>query len=528
MRSDEEHHVVHSCACDPLADIDRVPYAIATIASDDFTGRLGVVRVNECVIYTRVSTDEQRQEGYSLPAQLEAAEDFAARNNLRVVARFEEAESAAKTGRPEFGRMLRFFVDHQQVRTVVVHKLDRLARNFRDLADIEDLGVRIRCVSGDAPEGPAGSLYRDINMAFARNYSINLSHEVTKGQREKAKQGGWLTRAPVGYLNDKANRRLVVDPIMGPLVQDAFRRYATGLVSISALGDEMYAAGLRNLRGGRVARASLHAALKNPVYCGKVCYRDEIFPGMHEPLVTMELFEAVQAAMLPNRTNNAQKKHIYALRDFLTCKECGCKITAGSAKGHVYYRCSHGKGRGSCGQSAYIREEALVDQIARILDRIAIPDPVVQALLDEVELDEATRNARTDAKRVAIERALTKNEHRRSILVDLRLDGEIDEETYSRKHSDLQEESSTLLLQLRELEIPKSDTFLQVERLLRAGAGAAFAFKNGSDAQKREVLSTVLCYLHVEDRNIASYQYKRPFDALQRGSEGAFCLAWSG
>ena len=69
---------------------------------------------------------------------------------------------------------------------------------------------------------------------------------------------------------------------------------------------------------------------------------------------------------------------------------------------------------------------------------------------------------------------------------------------------------------------------LQVERLIRAGAGAVFAFKNGSDAQKREVLSTVLCYLMVEDRNIASYQYKRPFDALEKGPEGAFLCAWSG
>lgn len=487
-----------------------------------------MVLVTECVIYTRVSTDEQRQEGYSLPAQLKAAEEFAARKNLRVVARFQEAQSAAKTGRSEFGRMLDFFVRNPQVRTVVVHKIDRLARNFRDLADIEDLGVRVRCVSGDVPEGPAGSLYQDINMAFARNYSINLSHEVTKGQGEKAQQGGWLTRAPVGYLNDKANRCLVVDPIMGPLMTDAFRRYATGLVSFTDLGQEMYSQGLRNIKGGRVARGSLHAALKNPVYCGKVRYRGEVYAGIHEPLVTVGLFQKVQEAMLPNRTNNAQVKHVYTLRDFLTCKECGCKITAGSAKGHVYYRCAHGKGRGTCSQSAYIREEVLVDQIAEILARITISESLVQALLDEVKLAEEARNTQTNAQRFAIERALSKNESRKSALIDLRLDGEIDEDTYSQKHAHLQEECTTLLLRLRELEIPKSDTLLQVERLVRAGAGAVFAFKNGTDAQKREVLSTVLCYLQVEDRNIASYQYKRPFDALEKGPEGAFCLAWSG
>ncbi|MDO8915387.1 MAG: hypothetical protein Q7W16_04820, partial [Coriobacteriia bacterium] len=138
------------------------------------------------------------------------------------------------------------------------------------------------------------------------------------------------------------------------------------------------------------------------------------------------------------------------------------------------------------------------------------------------------RDVRLDAQRRAVSRAISLNEQRTSALLDMRLDGALDDGAFRSKQAKLLDEHATLLLRRRELESAASDTFQQVERLVRLGAGAKFAFHNGSDEEKREVLATVLCYLQVSDRNIASYQYKRPFDVLKKDPEGAFCLAWSG
>lgn len=131
-------------------------------------------------------------------------------------------------------------------------------------------------------------------------------------------------------------------------------------------------------------------------------------------------------------------------------------------------------------------------------------------------------------RRVAIARSLRKNEERKSILVDHLLDGVLDKESYAMKVNELDNERTTLELRLKELELRASDTFLQVERLLRLGAGAAFAFQNGSMDQQREVLANVLFNLVLRDREIVSYQHKRPFGALERDAKGAFLCSWSG
>lgn len=220
--------------------------------------------MTRCVIYARVSTAEQRDEGYSIDAQPKADQDYCSREGLTIARIFQEAESASRTGRTEFGRMLDLFRADPDLRTVVVHKLDRLTRNAEDLLALDMLGVRIMSVTEALPDSPSGILTRDILAALAKHYSMNLKHEVVKGQREKAMQGGWLTRAPVGYSNDKATRTLVVDPTMAPLVREAFTIYASGLVSLDDLAKRMYAKGLRLRRQRSVHRSVIHKMPEEP------------------------------------------------------------------------------------------------------------------------------------------------------------------------------------------------------------------------------------------------------------------------
>ena len=68
--------------------------------------------------------------------------------------------------------------------------------------------------------------------------------------------------------------------------------------------------------------------------------------------MSVQLVESVQVVFEPNRNGNKQRKHDFLLRDFLTCAGCGCKITAQLTKGHVYYWCTHGKGKTNCCSAA--------------------------------------------------------------------------------------------------------------------------------------------------------------------------------
>lgn len=480
-----------------------------------------------CVIYARVSTKEQAEEGYSIPAQLKALETFCATEQLRIAETFVETESAGRTGRKAFGQMLAYLSEHPEVRTVVAHKQDRLYRNFADKGMLEDaLGIRTRYVVGDLGDGPEGELVRDVNLAVSKWYLRNLSQEVAKGMQEKAEQGGWPFRAPVGYLNDRNTRRLIVDPDMAPLVVYAFERYATGLVSLQQLADELTGRGMRSRDGHRMHLTPLSGMLANPIYTGVVRYKGMSYPGTHEPLVSVALFERVQAQRDPNRIRNRGRRHVYALRDYMTCDVCGCKVTAQRQKGHVYYHCTHGKGKDACDQRRYTREEELVGQVEEVLSRIAISPAVVEALVEAARERDGKHSGEADQERARLMRQADGVRARQGALLDKLLDGTITDDAYRSKDAQLQEELGTFELRLSRLDAAPSETFTQVEKLASVAAGAWVSFAEGSDELRREVLATVLSNLTVRDGRIASYQYKDPFGVLEMDSSGAFGHSW--
>ena len=478
----------------------------------------------KCVVYARVSTKEQQEEGFSIPAQLKAIRAFCQAEGITIAEEFVEVESAGKAGRKRFGAMLSYLREHPEVRVVVAHKLDRLYRNFPDQVHLEEeLGVRARYVVGDMPESPQGELLRDVQLSVAKFYLGNLREEVMKGMNEKAIQGGWPAGpAPIGYLNDKAARSLVIDPVRAPLVVYAFERYATGLVSLADIADELHGMGLRRLRSGsKVHHTSVHGLLRNPVYCGLIRYNGEIYQGRHEPLISLELFEKVQRVFEPNRNGHKEQHHVFALRDFLFCADCGCKITAERQKGHVYYRCSHGKGRELCGQRVYTREERLEEQLAGILASIELGEDIIEALVAESRIldDEEARGE--SGERDALQEAIRANREKTDRLLDGFIDGIVEKGTYQQKARDLSFERLRLEERLANLGAVQAGKTARAEELMRTASTARLRFSGATVEQQREVLSTVLLNAKVQDQEIVGYQLKSPFNLMQMDSQGA-------
>jgi site-specific DNA recombinase len=477
-----------------------------------------------CVIYARVSSKEQQDEGFSIPAQLKADRAFCEKEGLVPVAEFIEAESAGKAGRSRFGAMLEFFREHPEVRLVVVHKLDRLYRNFTDQVRLEEeLGVRARYVVGDMPDSPQGQLLRDVQLSVAKFYLGNLQEEVKKGMAEKASQGGWNCRAPLGYANDRESRTIVPDPLRAPLVRHAFQRYATGVVSLRDLANELQAMGLTHVRSGeKVYASSLHGVLRNPAYCGMVRYKETIYPGKHEALVSLELFQKVQQMFEPNRNGNKDHAHVFALRDFLTCAECGCKITAERQKGFVYYRCTHGKGRELCTDRAYTREEKLLEQVESILATIEIGPDILEALVEESRLLDEEQAGGSEAERQALEGAVAENRAKTDRLLDSYLENLLDKDTYQRKARVLGEERLALERRLQGVQSAKeSGLTARIEAVLHTAGTARSRFREASTEGRRELLSTVLLNATLHGQEIQDYQLKSPYDSLQMDAQGA-------
>src|SRR5713226_3465471 len=202
--------------------------------------------------YIRVSTVKQGERGSSLQEQRSAIETYARRHDLTISQWFEEKETAAKRGRRLFSRMLAA-LESGAADGVIMHKIDRSARNLRDWSDLGELidrGIAVHFAHESVDlNSRGGRLSADIQAVVAADYIRNLRDEVRKGFFGRLKQGLYPLPAPVGYLDRGRGLPKEADPIKAPLVRTAFELYATGTFSLHQLRAELYQRGLRTRAG---------------------------------------------------------------------------------------------------------------------------------------------------------------------------------------------------------------------------------------------------------------------------------------
>jgi len=191
------------------------------------------------VSYLRVWTREQserggRKEGFSIPAQRNANKKKAQAVGAIVAKELvERGISGTSTNRPALQEMLRYLEAEQgNVDYVIVHNLDRLAHNHADDITLNqqfnELGTRLVSTTENIDQRPGGILLHSIMSSIAEFYSRNLANEAVKSMNEKMKNGGSVSRAPIGYLNTRTiengreNRTVTIDEQRAPLVTWAF------------------------------------------------------------------------------------------------------------------------------------------------------------------------------------------------------------------------------------------------------------------------------------------------------------------
>lgn len=330
-------------------------------APDPFAAMSAALTPKRAVSYIRVSTREQAQrggseEGFSLPAQREANKRKAQSMGALVVKEFaDRGESARSANRPELQKMLAYLKQDGGIDYVIVHKLDRLARNRADDVEInrafEEAGVRLVSTSENIDQTPGGILLHGIMSSIAEFYSRNLANEVIKGMGEKARNGGTLGKAPLGYMNVRARdengrevRTIALDEERAPLIRLAFTEYATGNWTVRQLADHLNTLGLNIPPTPRrcakpITATRLHEILRHPYYKGIVTFQGVEYPGKHEPLVDSQTWQAVQTILASRRYGERQRIHNHFLKSTVVCGQCGARLSvqnAKNSKGTIY------------------------------------------------------------------------------------------------------------------------------------------------------------------------------------------------
>lgn len=436
--------------------------------------------------YIRVSTAKQ-EKGVSLEEQKGAIQRFAERQGLQITEWFEEVLTAAKKGRPLFSKMIKG-LKTGRADGVIMHKIDRSARNLRDwleLADLIDSGHAVHFVNENIDlRSRGGRLSADIQAVIAVDYIRNLREETRKGIYGRLKQGVYPFCAPPGYKNSGPGGKLKrIDEVRAPFIRQAFELYASGRYTLDTLLAELRRRGFRNGKRRPVLRSSLALILNNPFYAGIIRIRTtgETFKGKHEPLIAMSLFKRVEAR-LSGKLRMQGLTHDFALRGLFRCALCGRHLTAERQKGHVYYRC-HTASCPTLGFREEVLEDALLKSWAPAVLTGKKRDSLIAHLtyiLEEDSAREVDRAAHLETQIASVETRLTR-------LIDALLDGTLDKESFEmRKRLLLEEEQS--LKESQRATAPDLGRFqARLSELFELACTAQQSYRLASPESKREM-----------------------------------------
>jgi site-specific DNA recombinase len=472
------------------------------------------------VIYARVSSKEQEREGFSIPAQLKLLRDYAIRNDFSVVKEFVDIETAKTSGRQNFDQMVQFFTKNRHCRVVLVEKTDRLYRNFRDAVTLEDLDLEIHLVKeGQVISKDAKSqakLIHGMQLVLARNYIENLREEVKKGMREKAEQGIYPGRAPLGYQNNRADRTIEVHPENAALVHRIFELYASGRYSLSQLKKAV-----QTENGKHISRAYLHTILTNPFYVGSFLWGGNLYRGSHPCFIEVDLHEHVQGGL---RGHNKPKyrKQEFAFRGLLHCAQDHCAITAERKKQkYVYYRCTGY--RGKCTTPRFTEPE-MAEKLGVILKGIQIPDHVLIGLQESLGRDQEQAQTVITEQRNALQPRLTAVRRRIDQAYQDKLDGKISEDFWERKMAEWTREERSIQDALARLNQPTNDRLLTAQRTLELANKAYSLYLTRNPEEQAQLLRMVLLNCAIDAASVQP-TYRKPFDLI---FERARNQEWSG
>src|SRR3989344_2611501 len=344
------------------------------------------------VLYARKSTESDEKQALSIESQVKEMLQIAERENLEIVDIRREAHSAKDSGqRPVFKEILED-IRRERFNGILVWHPDRLSRNAGDLGSVVDLMdekklAQIRTYGQAFTNTPSEKFLLMILCSQAKLENDNKSINVKRGLRTRVEMGLWPGIAPTGYLNEKhADRKchVTVDTERAPVIRKMFEKVAYEKWS----GRKVYnwlkfdlnfrtAAGHKHLTLGNV-----YVILQNHFYYGVFEYPKKSgnwYTGKHEPIITKELFDAVQGQIKKNYVRSESKE--FAFTKLMICGLCGSGITAdekfkrqknGNVHRYVYYGCAKTRDRNCKG--GYINEVDLLKQFEGLMDTIDLDE----------------------------------------------------------------------------------------------------------------------------------------------------------
>lgn len=457
----------------------------------------------KAVIYTRVSTEEQKDKGFSLRDQKDRLERHCAQRGIEIVAHYEDDHSAKDFNRPAINRfkqdIVNGLIDPDLFITV---RIDRFSRHIPSSIDmiafLSKHNIRFDTVEHDIDlENPESSFMFTMMQAMAQWDNERRSENTRRGLRRAMLEGKWISTAPRGYnLARIGGNSTLVPNNEADFVRVAFQKFGRGIYSMDVLRKQL----IRKHR--YISKQQFSNMLHNPVYIGKIVikeWKDEpekVVDGLHKPLISEELFYRVQALFstrgkraIPQAILNPQ----FPLRGYLICSYCGGAITASSSKGnggeYHYYHCQKAK----CLKEHQTRYKAkkVNEAFTNLLGSMSIPHEVL-SLYEKILEDTFKKSDRDRVKEVmTLDHKITFVQSRLESVEDKYADNLIGQSTYEKMTDRYNNELNELIANRTELNM-KDSAFISYFKQSKSLLSNIGGYYDSADVNiKQKIISSI-------------------------------------
>src|SRR5690554_1363839 len=309
-------------------------------------------------LYIRVSTDEQKRRGYSLPEQEDRLLKYCENNNIEVKGIYREDFSAKTFNRPEWKKLMTVIKSKssKEDRHILFIKWDRFSRNVEYAYEM--LGIlrkyRTTAMAIDQPldfSVPESTVMLAVYLSVPEAENSRRALNTAAGIHRAKLMGRYPNKAPFGYINTITMEGKKIISLKQPeadILGWAFQQLAKNIYKVEDIRK------MAEDKGLKCSRSYFYRIIRNPVYCGLIPIKfntgeRDMVKGTHDPLISEALFYEVQQIITTKRVITAKEdllKRTFFLRGVLECPYCKRRLSGsfstGSTKRYPYYHC-HGK-----------------------------------------------------------------------------------------------------------------------------------------------------------------------------------------
>lgn|SRR6185503_3256622 len=480
------------------------------------------------IIYSRVSTDEQAQQGYSLEYQEETIRRYCDHKGYTVLVAFVEDFSAKTFDRPKWKEIIKYIQKNKNsVEAIVILRWDRFSRNlinsFNEIATLRKLGVEIEAVEGQIDTStPESLLIQAIALALPQIENDKISIRSMEGSHKARLNGCYTGPAPRGYKNVRFDKNSSLDfSADAPLIKEAFEKMASSLYSADEIRRWL------STQGINMTKNQFPSIIRNVTYTGKIFIRsfkgepEQIVQGLHLPLVSDDVFARANDVLDGRRRKmnfKSDKSDLYPLKGHLVCPVHGRTLSAYKSKGrndtYHYYVCTkpHVKCTRYPVQWAHTEIEKILAQVQFSAQVIVGYRSVLEGLF---EVEDAGRKKAIHRLKDEIER-LNK---RKEFVQEQYMDGEINSTEYKELKFSIDTkiyEESKNLFDLNESTSPYREYLDKHVPMLE---DVLTFYQNSNGKTKNKILGCIFSEkLHFENGKVAAPKFTTPIDVLIRAS----------